>query len=109
MTRNEKLNSAVYDKLQKELHEYEQFLLSLSPKEILDYHAYEYTVKSDIVLSLEYNDLTDNQCSAILNMPNPLQVVFEAFEKRETDHMNDIFETIVCCANPTSKEDHNGN
>ena len=103
MTRNEKLNHDVYDKLQKELHEYEQLLLSLSPKEILDTHAYEYTVKSDIVLSMEYNDLTDEQCEALLKTSAPLQSVFVLFEKIETDHMEIIFDTIRNCADSFMK------
>ncbi len=44
--------------------EYRAWLLSQPPEEILK-HTYEYTVREDILMSLENNDLSDshtNQC-----------------------------------------------
>ncbi len=60
-----------------EQEHYRQHLLSLPPEKILD-SAYEYTIREDILLSLEYNDLTTRQCQALLKSEHPLQDVFRA-------------------------------
>ena len=62
-----------------EQEHYRQHLLSLPPEEILN-SAYEYTTREDILLSLEYNDLTDKQCQALLKSPCPLSDVFRVWE-----------------------------
>lgn len=96
--KNEKLNTALYDKLFDEQTEYEQWILTLSPKEILD-HSYEYTVRNDIVLALEYHDLTDEQCKALLKLDKPLEAIFRTHENRETGYMSQVFDSVAFCAN----------
>ena len=59
----------------------------------------EYTTKEDIVLSLEYNDLTDKQCQALLKSPSPLEDVFHAWEKMESSHMEEVQSAIEDRAN----------
>ncbi len=76
-----------------EQEHYRQHLLSLPPEEILN-SAYAYTTREDILLSLEYNDLTDKQCQALLKSPCPLSDVFRAWEKYESSHMEEL---LVCC------------
>ena len=66
---------------------------------------YEYTVREDIVLALEEYDLSDKQCKALLKSPSPLADVFKDFEKRETDHMDNIRDTIECRANAVIRAD----
>lgn len=100
---NEKLNTALYHKMFAEQEKYRAWLLSLPPEEILN-HAYEYTTREDILLSLEYNDLHDKQANALLKSPCPLADVFKDFEKRETDHMSDIWDTVECRANVMIKQ-----
>ena len=51
-----------------EQERYRQHLLTLPPEEILG-HAYAYTTREDILLSLEYNDLTDKP-STSLSLPS---------------------------------------
>lgn len=58
-----------------------------------------------IVLALEYHDLSDKQCKALLKSPSPLADVFKDFEKRETDHMENIRDTIECRANAIIRQD----
>ena len=60
---NEALNTEVYKKLHAEQEKFKGWLLQQSPEEILN-HAYEYTVREDILLAMEYNDLTDEQCKS---------------------------------------------
>lgn len=101
---NEELNTALYEKMFAEQEKYRDWLLSQSPAEILN-HTYEYTMREDILLSLEYNDLSDKQCKALLKSPCPLGDVFKDFEKRETDHMENIKNTIESRANAVIRQD----
>jgi hypothetical protein len=54
---------------------------------------------------MEYLDLTDKQCKALLKSKSPLADVFKDFEKRETDHMDNIRDTIECRANAIIRQD----
>ena len=101
---NEELNTALYKKVFAEQEQYRDWLLSQPPDEILN-HCYEYTVREDIVLALEEYDLSDKQCMALLKLPSPLADVFKDFEKRETDHMDNIRDTIECRANTIVRSD----
>lgn len=101
---NEELNTALYQKMFAEQEQYRDWLKGQPPSEILD-HCYEYTTREDIVLALEYHDLSDKQCRALLKSPSPLADIFKDFEKRETDHMDNIFDTIKCRANAVIRAD----
>ena len=98
------LNTALYEKMATEQEKYRDWLKSQPPEEIL-HHTYEYTVREDIVLALEEYDLSDKQCKALLKSPSPLADVFKDFEKRETDHMDNIRDTIECRANAVIRAD----
>ena len=65
---NEELNMKVYEKLFDGQEKFKEWLLMQPPEEILN-HAYEYTVRQDIVLAMEYHDLSDDQCRALLSSP----------------------------------------
>lgn len=95
---NEKLNNKVSEKAFSEQEEFRKWLLEKTPEEILN-HAYEYTSREDILLSLEYNELSDEQAKALLKSKDVLSDVFKDFEKKETNHMEDIWETVKCRAN----------
>ena len=95
---NEELNTALYKKMFAEQERYKAWLLSLPPDEILN-HAYAYTSREDILLSLEDNDLSSAQAKALLKSPCPLADVFKDWEKKETGHMDDIWETVESRAN----------
>lgn len=86
----EQLNAALYQKMYYEQEEYRSKLLALPPKEILE-HAYAYTVREDILLSLEYNDLTGQQAMSLLKSEYPLADIFSKWEDHETGYMQDIF------------------
>lgn len=100
---NEELNTAVYQKLYAEQDAFRNQLLAMPPEEILS-HAYEYVQREDLLLSLEYNDLTDRQCRALLDSATPLADVFAAWENRETDHMKQIWATLESHANKLLRE-----
>ena len=76
---NEERNTALYKKVFAEQEQYQEWLLSQPPNEILN-HCYEYTVREDIVLALEEYDLSDKQCKALLKSPSPLADAPELFD-----------------------------
>lgn len=90
---NEQLNTALYEKMFAEQEKYRDWLLSQPPEEILN-HTYEYTVREDILMSLEFHDLPDAEARALLKSPTPLADVFKEWDNRETGYMDDIRETI---------------
>jgi hypothetical protein len=98
MTNTQERNTALYKKMSAEQEVYRDWLLAQSPEEILR-HTYEYTVREDILLSLEYNDLTAAQAEALLSSPSPLEDVFRDFEKIESDHMEILWGCLEGRAN----------
>ena len=90
---NEQLNTALYEKMFAEQEKYRNWLLSQPPEEILN-HTYEYTVREDVLMSLEFHDLADSEARALLKSPSPLADVFKEWENRETGYMDDIWETV---------------
>ena len=57
---SEDINTALYKKMYAEQKEFRKWLMFQPPEIILKY-AYEYKLKEDILLSLEYKDLEDIQ------------------------------------------------
>ena len=95
---SEELNTALYKKMFAEQDAFRKGLLTQAPGEILK-QAYEYTVREDILISLENNDLTDEQASALLKSPSPLGDIFSEFESRETGYMETVLDCITDRAN----------
>ena len=87
------LNTALYEKMAAEQDKYRDWLKSQPPAEVLN-HAYEYTVREDIVMAMEQLELTDAQAQALLDSPTPLADVYRYFEKLETGHMDVIRDSI---------------
>lgn len=96
-TRAERLNTALYKKMFAAQEKYRTWLLGQPPEEILR-HTYEYTMREDILLSLEYEDISAKQAAALLALPDPLSAVYREFDKMETSHMADIFSAVEQCA-----------
>ncbi len=90
---NEALNTALYDKMYAEQEKHREWLLTKPPEEILK-HTYEYTVREDIVLSLEYHDLPTDRARALVRSPSPLADVFKDWENKETGYLDDIWQTV---------------
>lgn len=90
---NEERNTALYQKMFAEQEKFRDWLKGQPPEDILN-HAYEYTVREDILMSLEYHDLSDAQADVLMKSPSPLADVFQDFEKRETDHMETIWDCL---------------
>ena len=74
-------------------------LMQLPPGEILQ-KAYEYVCREDILLSLEYNDLSPKQAKALLKSPTPLADVFKKWDSWEGNHhMENIWNAVEAHAN----------
>ena len=96
------LNTALYEKMAAEQDKYRDWLKSQLPEKIL-HHAYEYTVREDIVMTMENLDLTGAQAQALLDSPSPLADVYRYFEKLETGYMDVIRDSIENRANDVCK------
>lgn len=90
---NEELNTRLYEKMFAEQEQFRDWLLSQPAAEILN-HAYEYTVREDILMSLEYHDLEDSQAWALLKSGKPLKQIFERWENQETSYMDTVWDTV---------------
>ena len=90
---NEEHNTALYQKMFAEHETFRDWLKDQPPEEILN-HAYEYTIREDILLSLEYHNLSDAQADALMKSPSPLADVFKDFEKLETHHMETVWDCL---------------
>lgn len=73
---NEKLNTALYQKMEREQDKYCKWLVQCPPEEILS-HAYEYAVREDILMAMEELNLPDDQAMALLKQRGPLDDVFK--------------------------------
>ena len=100
---NEERNTALYQKMFAEQEKFRDWLKGQPPEEILN-HAYEYTIREDILMSLEYHDLSDVQADALMKSPSPLADVFRDFEKRETDHMETLWDCLESRADTLLEE-----
>lgn len=89
----EELNTKLYEKMFEEQERYRDWLLTQLPEVILN-HCYEYTVREDILMSLEYHDLPDAKARVLLKSPSPLADVFTDWEHKETGYMDDIWQTV---------------
>ena len=88
------LNTQLYQKMFAEQAHFKDWLLTQTPEEVLN-HAYEYTCREDILLSLEYNDLSPRQAKALLKSPTPLADVFKKWEASEDNHhMENIWNAV---------------
>lgn len=100
---NDTLNRKLYEKLFAEQEKYKGWLLTQPPEEILR-HAYEYSIREDIVLAMEYHDVSDEQAKALMDSPSPLAEIFRDFEQIEGDHMDIIRGCIETRANDIIEE-----
>lgn len=100
----EEMNTKLYEKMYAEQEEFEQKLLSMEPREILD-HAYEYYIREDLLMEMEQNDLSGKQCRALLKLKAPLAALYDRWLKIEDSHMDEIRELIESYADDLAREE----
>lgn len=76
------VNERLYQKMQEEQAEYRAWLLTLPANEVL-IHAYDYVLRANILITMEYNDLPDEQAAALLQSKQPLKELFEMWRDRD--------------------------
>lgn len=101
---NEELNTRLYEKMAAEQARYRNLLLMLPPAELLQ-HAYEYSVREDIVMCMEEMELPDKQAKALLSSKSPVADTYEKWQNRETGYMDQVRDTLESKANEIIRAD----
>jgi len=90
---NEEMHDALYKKFSAEQDNYKAWLLKQPPEEILN-HTYEYTVREDLLITMENIELCPEQAAALLWKGTTLSDLYKRFIDTETQYM-DILRDIV--------------
>ena len=93
----EELNTALYKKASDEQKRFTRAISNQPVEEILK-SAHEYSVREDILLSLEYDNLSAAQCEALLSQPDTMSALFDAYENGDGHYMQEIRDAIDSCA-----------
>lgn len=97
--------SELYEQMKSEQNMYRDWLLTLSPSEILS-HANEYSVREDIVMAMDELELSPKRAKALLKSPCPLGDVFKEFRDMETERMDEIRSAIESRADAVIKREN---
>ena len=100
---NEALQQSLYDKLSREQDKYRDWLKGQPPEEIL-HHSYEYTVREDILMSMEELTLSEAETRALLLSPSPMAILYDKFSDLETGYMDTIRDSIEETAKDEAKK-----
>ena len=103
MSMNEELKNTLMDKLSREQDKYRDWLKGQPPEEIL-HHSYEYTVREDILMSMEELTLTEAETRALLLSPSPMAILYDKFSDLETGYMDTIRDSIEDTAKDETKK-----
>ena len=101
----EELNTALYQKAFDEQERFRSALLNLPSDRLLE-KAYEYIIREDILLSLEYDNLSAERCEALLSQVDAMNALFDAYENGEGHHMEDIRNSMEFCADRILQDQH---
>lgn len=103
MSMNEELKNTLMDKLSREQDKYRDWLKGQPPEEIL-HHSYEYTVREDILMSMEELTLSEAETRALLLSPSPMAILYDKFSDLETGYMDTIRDSIEDTAKDEAKK-----
>lgn len=103
MSMNEELKNTLMDKLSREQDKYRDWLKGQPPEEIL-HHSYEYTVREDILMSMEELTLNEAETRALLLSPSPMAILYDKFSDLETGYMDTIRDSIEDTAKDEAKK-----
>ena len=87
------LDEQLYDKLSQEQDTFRKELLALPPEQILD-KAWEYLVREDILLTMEYNELDDEQAKALLELPDAMSDLCDTVKGKDSRQQETIWREI---------------
>ena len=89
----EKLTDALCEKMGAEQDKYRAWLVAQPPEEILN-HTAEYTTREDILMAMDFIELTKAQVSALLDSPTPLADVYKNWSNMDFNLMDNITAAI---------------
>lgn len=88
------IKDKLYEKLVEEQENYRGWLLSQPQEEVIN-HCYEYCMREDILMALEYMDLNDDCAKALLDKGITLASLYDDFLNIETDHMDIMRDAVI--------------
>ena len=94
----EDYNYALYKRMAAEQERFKGWLLKQSAEEILN-HAYEYTMREDILITIGEHDLTVAQAQVLLDSLSPLADVFKYYNQQDCPYLDTMWESIQGRAN----------
>ena len=103
MSMNEELKNTLMGKLSREQDKYRDWLKGQPPEEIL-HHSYEYTVREDILMSMEELTLSEAETRALLLSPSPMAILYDKFSDLETGYMDTIRDSVEATAKDEAKK-----
>ena len=101
---NKELNAALYEKMSAEQDQFVGRLLKLAPEEMLE-HSFEYTVRQDILISMEDSVLNNDQTQALFRSETPLADVYKEYQKQQSGYIDVVRDSIVARANSELRKD----
>ena len=88
------LNQKLAEKVQHELADFREDILSKSPQEVYDV-AYQIILKSDIAECFSDTDYSTQAAKALMKSPNLLQDIYDEWLEKDDSHMEDLRQTIA--------------
>ena len=88
------LNQKLAERVQRELADFREDILSKSPQEIYD-AAYQIIIKNDIAECFSDADYSPQAAKALMKSPNLLQDIYEEWLEKDDSHMEDLRQTIA--------------
>lgn len=92
------LDEQLYEKVRQEQAAFRDELLTWRPEGILD-KAWEYLVRENILLTMEYNELDDEQAKALLELPDTMSDLCDTVKEKYTRDQETIWHEIEERAN----------
>ena len=89
----EKMTTALFEKMKAEQDTYKAWLVAQPPEEILN-HTIEFTTREDILMAMDFIDLTEAQADALLASPSPLADAYKNWGNMEFNLMDNIVSAI---------------
>lgn len=95
---DEELQTRLYQKMSDEQSRFRDWLLTQPQEDVLN-HAYEYSVREDILMEVGEMELSTAQAKALLKSPDALPDIYKSWSDRDScDYMEDIADTITARA-----------
>lgn len=95
--KNEQHHSAVkqlFDKMSASQNEFREWILNTAYPERILGHAFEYSVREDILMCVEVGDISEKDAAELLKSDDPLGDIFDKYQESEPSYMDEIRQAI---------------